>query len=120
MLPAEYVRRAETPPVDRNRFHLLVLEGGHALLVRARAALAGGDARAFGADLRRAQEVMLEVAQALDPGQLAPIADALGRLAAFVVGQLALASAERSLGHIDEVLREYDPILDAYRAFVER
>jgi flagellin-specific chaperone FliS len=119
ILPADYVNRASAASADRSRFLLLVLEGGHALLVRARAALACGDAHAFGADLRRAQEVMLEVAQALDPAQFAPIADALGRLAAFVVGQLALASAERSLGHIEEVLREYAPILDAYRARVE-
>jgi flagellin-specific chaperone FliS len=114
ILPAEYVQRAAAQPIDRSRFLLLVLEGGHALLVRARAALALGDPHGFGADLRRAQEVMLEVAQSLDGA----IAADLGRLADFVVGRLALANAEGSLAHLDEVLRAYDPILDAYRAIV--
>ena len=60
---------------------------------------------------------MLEVAQSPRPRAVAPIADALGRLAAFVVGQLALASAERSLGHIGRgAARIRAPILDAYRA----
>lgn len=120
ILPADYVNRASAPSADRSRFLLLVLEGGQALLARAHAALAAGDAHAFGADLRRAQEVMLEVAQALDLAHFAPIADALQRLAAFVVGQLALASAERGLAHVEAVQREYGRMLESYRGLVQR
>ena len=118
IVPPEYVNRVASGAVNRSRFLLLVLEGGHALLVRARAKLAAGDAHAFGADLRGAQEMMLEVAQTLGATHGGAIAAELGRLAEFVVGQLALANAAGSLAHVDDVLRAYDPILDAYRAVV--
>jgi flagellar biosynthetic protein FliS len=121
ILPPDYVRRSETAPattVDRSRLLLLVLEGGHAFLVRARAALAGGDARGFVADLRRTQDVLLELSQTLDRTGGGEIVAELGRLSELMVGHLALASAEGSLEHVDAVLRAYDPVLDAYRRIV--
>ena len=49
MIPPAYVRRADgTADAPRHgRVLLVILDGGHACLVRARAALAAGDLAAF-------------------------------------------------------------------------
>ena len=117
MLPPEYVRRttAETISVGRGRLLLLVLEGGQAFLVRARTALERGDLAGFVTDVSRTQDVLLELAQSLDRDGRGDLAARLERLHGFLVGQLAQGNAERSLDMIDEMLRAYEPIIDAYR-----
>jgi flagellar protein FliS len=121
MIPPDYVRRyaaVQITSADRGRLLLLVLEGGQAFLARARAALERGDVHAFVADLARMQDVLLELGQTLDHGRGGDIAARLARLYEFMIGRLARANAERSLTLIDEVLRAYDPIVDAYRQVV--
>lgn len=121
MLPPDYVRRYATAQVtsaDRGRLLLLVLEGGHAFLARARAALERGDVPAFVADVARMQDVLLELAQTLDHARGGDIAPRLARLYEFMIGHLARANAERSLALLDEVRRAYEPIVDAYRRIV--
>jgi flagellar secretion chaperone FliS len=123
MLPPDYVQRpakAQITSVDRERLLLLVLEGGAAFLGRARVALAYGDVQGFVADLRRTQDVLLELARTLDRERGEEIAANLSRLYHFMVGHLALVDAERSLRHVDEVLLAYEPIVDAYRRAVGR
>ena len=123
MLPPDYVHRAVpagVAPADRGRLLLLVLEAGHAFLVRARGALEQGDVAGFAADLRRTQDAILELTQAIDHRADAAMAASLTRLYDVMIGQLALATAERSLAHVDEVLRTYVPIVEAYREAVGR
>ena len=117
MFPPEYVRRATAEPiaVGRGRLLLLVLEGGQAFLVRARTALERGDLAGFVTDVSRTQDVLLELAQTLDRDGRGDIAARLERLHGFLVGHLARGNAERSLDMIDEMLRAYEPIIDAYR-----
>ena len=69
MIPPAYVRRAEgtAEPPRHGRVLLVILDGGHACLVRARAALAAGDFTAFAADVCRTQAALLEAASAVDP-----------------------------------------------------
>jgi len=121
MLPPEYVRRdvpAQMAVVDRGRLALLVLEGGHAFLMRARDALERGDLRSFASDLGRTRDVLLEVSQTIDDTPGGDIAASLGRLHQLMVSSLALANAERGLALVDEVLRAYVPIIDRYRQIV--
>jgi len=121
VIPPEYVRRhptAQLTPVDRGPLLLLVLEGGQAFLVRARAALERGDYAGFVADVTRTQDVLLELSQTLDHGAGGDIAASLGRLHELMVGRLALANAARGLERIDEILDAYTPLVDAYRRVV--
>ena len=121
MLPPEYLRGAAAGPstsLDRRRVHLLVLEGGHALLSRARHALERGDVTGFACDLQRTQEALVELVRTLDRGESAVIAERLGALHDSLLGQLALVSAERSLARVDAALRAFGPIVEAYREIV--
>jgi flagellar protein FliS len=121
MIPPDYVRRyatAQITSVDQGRLLLLVLEGGQAFLGRARAALERGDVPAFVADVARMQEVLLELAQTLDHARGGDIAQRLAQLYEFMIRHLARANVERSIALVDEVLRAYDPIVDAYRQVV--
>jgi flagellar secretion chaperone FliS len=121
MIPPDYVRRyaaAQITSVDRGRLLLLVLEGGQAFLGRARTALERSDIPAFVADVARMQDVLLELAQTLDHTRGGDIAARLAQLYEFMIRHLARANVERSLALVDEVLRAYDPIVDAYRQVV--
>ena len=120
MIPPDYVRRqarAQSTSLDRARLALLVLEGGHAFLTRARGALERGDVSAFVADLARTQDVVLEIAQSAD-ARGSSVAAELARVHELMVGRLARANAARSLDLVDEILRAYGPILEAYRQLV--
>ena len=113
MIPPAYVRRADgtADPPRHGRVLLVILDGGHACLVRARAALAAGDFAAFAADVCRTQAALLEAASAVDPATDGPLAARIDELHDAMVGNLALASRERTLERLDEVLRAFGPLL---------
>ena len=118
MIPPAYVRSRGTEriaAVDRGRLLLLVLEGGQAFLLRARAALERGDFVDYVTDVRRTQEVLRELAQAPEHEPDGPITASLAHLQELLVGRLALARAEGSQDRIDEVLSAYAAVVDAYR-----
>jgi flagellar protein FliS len=121
MIPPDYIRRyatAQITSVDQGRLLLLVLEGGQAFLGRARTALERNDVPAFVADVARMQDVLLELEQTLDHARGGDIAARLAQLYEFMIRHLARANVERSVTLVDEVLRAYDPIVDAYRQVV--
>jgi flagellar biosynthetic protein FliS len=118
VLPPDYVRRpqaAQAASLDRSRLLLLVLESGQAFLMRARGALERGDVDGFVADLARTREVVVEMTERLDRTREGEVAASLERLHGRMVGELARANAARTLDLVDEVLRAYGPIVDAYR-----
>ena len=122
MIPPAYVERCVTPQTaaaDRGRLLLLVLEGGHAFLMRARAALECGNLAGFVTDVSRTQTVIVELAPTLEDDGQGDLAAALERLHDLLIGNLALGNAERSREMIDEMLRGYEPIVDAYRQVVQ-
>ena len=98
-------------PPRRGRVLLVMLDGGHACLARARAALAAGDLAAFAADVCRTQAALLEAASAVDPAADGPLAARIDELHDAMVGNLALASRERTLERLDEVLGAFGPLL---------
>jgi flagellar biosynthetic protein FliS len=120
MIPPDYVRRharAHSTSLDRARLELLVLEGGHAFLTRARDALERGDVAAFVADLARTQDVVLEIAQTTE-ARGSSVAAGLAALHELMVRRLARANAARGLDLVDELLCAYGPIVEAYRRIV--
>ena len=118
MIPPAYVRRAdETAALPRRgRVLLVILDGGQACLVRARAALAAGDFAAFAADVCRTQAALFEAASAVDPATDGPLAARIDELHDAMVGNLALANRERTLERLDEVLAAFAPLLHDCRA----
>jgi len=118
MIPPAYVRRAEeSAGLPRHgRVLLVILDGGHAGLVRARAALAASDLAAFAADICRTQAALLEAASAVDPASDGPLAARIDELHDALVGNLALANREGTLERLDEVLRAFGPLLHDRRA----
>src|SRR6185369_14209375 len=112
------VRRADgTADSPRHgRVLLVILDGGHACLVRARAALAAGDLAAFAADVCRTQAALLEAASAVDPATGGPLAARIDELHDAMVGNLALANRERTLERLDEVLAAFGPLLHDCRS----
>jgi flagellin-specific chaperone FliS len=121
MFPPDYVRAASARATEADRrLHLLVLEGGHALLARARAALARGDAVAFAADVERTQESLRELVSRLERDDGGAMVDRVTALQHALLGQMALASAARSLSRVDEVLAAFGPVVEAYRELARR
>jgi len=117
MIPPAYVRRNEDAAVDRrSRVVLVILEGSHACLVRARAALAGGDLKGFAADVCRTQAALLEAASAVDAASEGELAAQIDELHDAMVGNLALANREGALDRLDEVLAAFGPLLHACRS----
>jgi flagellin-specific chaperone FliS len=118
MIPPAYVRRADATAEQprHGRVLLVILDGGHACLVRARAALAAGDLGGFAADVCRTQAALLEAASAVDPATDGPLAARIDDLHDAMVGNLALASRERTLERLDEVLAAFAPLLHDCRA----
>ena len=117
MIPPAYVRRADETagPSRHARLLLVMLEGGHACLVRARAALGAGDLRGFASDVCRTQAALLEAAGAVDPAVDGPLAARIDELHDAMVGQLALANREHAMARLDEVLAAFDPVLQDCR-----
>ena len=101
--------------VDRERLLLLVFEGGVTFLKRMREALAAGDLPRFGENLGRAQAIIGELLSTLDHDAGGQISRDLARLYDFMLFRLTEANAEQSLAHVDEVLRVFTTIADAYR-----
>jgi flagellin-specific chaperone FliS len=121
MLPPDYVLRASAPSggtAARARLLLLALEGGQAFLLRARDALARRDLAAFVADVQRTRLVFREIARSHREAPDAHVAAGLDRLEDLMVGDLALASAERCTARFEELVTGYGAVLDAYRAAV--
>ena len=118
MIPPAYVRRTdETAALPRRgRVLLVILDGGQACLMRARAALAAGDFAAFAADFCRTQAALFEAASAVDPAIDGPLAARIDELHDAMVGNLALANRERTLERLDEVLAAFAPLLHDCRA----
>ena len=118
MIPPAYVRRAEETAAlpHRGRVLLVILDGGQACLVRARAAIAAGDFAAFAADVCRTQAALLEATSAVDPVTDGPLAARIDELHDAMVGNLALANRERTLERLDEVLATFGPLLHDCRA----
>jgi flagellin-specific chaperone FliS len=118
MIPPAYVRRAEESPQapHHGRALLVMLDGGHACLLRARAALAAGDLSAFATDVCRTQAALLEAASAVDPATDGPLAARIDELHDAMVGNLALANRAGALERLDEVLRAFGPLLHDCRA----
>src|SRR5258706_8173212 len=118
MIPPAYLHchvTTQVTSVDQPRLMLLVLEGGHAFLLRARGALERGDLAGFMADLGRTQDALAELTQALDHVRGGDVAARLERVYELLVGDLALADAARCLGRIDAALEIFGSIVDAYR-----
>ena len=118
MIPPEYVRRHDTvriASVDRGRLLLLVLEGGQAFLLRARAALERGDFVDYVTDVRRTQDVLHELSHAPEHERDGTIAAGLAHLQELLVGRLALARTDGSQERLDEVLGAYAAVVEAYR-----
>ena len=106
--------------VDRERLLLLVFEGGTKFLRLTREALAAGDVRRFAENLARAQAIIAELQGTLDHAAGGTIARDLTRLYDFMLFHLTEANAQQSLRHVDEVLRVYAIIADAYRTILAR
>jgi flagellin-specific chaperone FliS len=116
MIPPAYVRRVEESAGSRRaRVVLVILEGGQACLVRARAALAGGDLKGFAADVCRTQAALLEAASAVDAAAEGALAARIDELHDAMVGHLALANRDGALERLDEVLVAFGPLLHACR-----
>jgi flagellar protein FliS len=123
MFAAEYARRytqAQVVSSDRTQLLLRVMEGGATFLGRARDALAAGDMARFAENLRRAQAIIAELNGTLDHRAGGEIAANLSRLYEFMLLHLTEANFQRSVRHVEDVLRVYGIILDAFRTVIER
>jgi flagellar protein FliS len=123
MFAAEYARRyteAQVVSADRAGLLLRVMEGGTTFLGRAREALAAGDMARFAENLRRAQAIIAELNGTLDHRVGGEIAANLSRLYEFMLLHLTEANFQRSVRHVDDVLRVYAIIVDAFRTVIER
>ena len=109
---------AEVASAARPQLLLLVLEGGLRFLRLARGALAAGDLERFGVHLGRAQAVIAELLRTLDYAAGGPLARDLAGLYTFMLLHLTEANARRSVGHMDEVLAVFVPIVSAFREIV--
>jgi flagellin-specific chaperone FliS len=117
MIPPAYVRRVEEAAGGRrDRVVLVILEGGHACLVRARGALADGDLAGFAADVCRTKEALLEAASAVDAADAGGLAARIDALHDAMVGNLALATREGALERLDALLASFGPLLHVCRA----
>lgn len=117
MLTQHYTRRyaeAQVASLDRHRLLLLVLDGGMSFLVRARDALAAGDLPRFAEALGRAQAVIAELLGTLDHAAGGAIATQLARLYEFMLAHLTEANARSSVRQVEEVIRVYRTIADAF------
>ena len=119
----EYAKRyttAQVTVVDRERLLLLVLEGGSKFLRLTREALAAGDVASFSENLRRAQAIIAELQSTLDHEVGGDISRNLARLYDFMLFHLTEANAQKSLRHVDDVIRVFTPIADGFGQILAR
>lgn len=122
MQSQQYANRytqAQVTSVDREQLLLLVLDGGLTFLRRARAGLAGGNLPEYGENLRRAQAIISELLSTLDHQAGGQIASDLARLYEFMLFHLTEGNAKKSVQHIDDVLRVFQTIADAYHQIID-
>ena len=111
---------ADVSVADRERLLLLVLEGGVKFLRLARERLAAGDVVRFAEHLARAQAIIGELLGTLDHAAGGAIAGDLARLYEFMLFHLTEANAHQSVRHVDEVIRVFGTIADAFRTVLGR
>jgi flagellar secretion chaperone FliS len=112
---AQRYTAADVSVADRERLLLLVFEGGLKFLRLAREGLVAGDAVRFSGYLSRAQAIIAELASTLDHEAGGEIAGNLARLYEFMLFHLTEANARRSVRHMDEVIRVFGTIADAFQ-----
>jgi flagellar protein FliS len=118
----DYARRyaqAQVTSVDPEQLLLLVFDGGTKFLRLCREGLAAGDVGRFGENLARAQAIISELMNTLDHQAGGKIAADLARLYEFMLFHLTEANARRSVRHVDDVIRVFGIIADAYRQILE-
>jgi flagellar protein FliS len=120
MNPALRVYRTiEVSTSDRGRLLLAMFEGALSFLKRAQAHHGHGDLERFSHFLRRAQDVVTELATTLDRERGGEIAVALERLYDFMIFRLSEANIERSTAPLADVIRCLRPVYAAYRDVVQ-
>jgi flagellar protein FliS len=112
---AQRYQAAEVTAVDSKRLLLLVFEGGEKFLQLAREALGSGDVARFADNLSRAQAVIAELMGTLDYKQGGELAINLARLYEFMLFHLTEANAQKSVRHLDDVLRVFRTVAEAFR-----
>lgn len=110
---------AQITSVDRARLLLLLMDGGLTFLRKAAAALADGRLVEYGDSLRRSQAIISELLSTLDYEAGGAIAKELARLYEFMLFHLTQGNAERSVRHIEEVIRVFQTIAGAYHEVIE-
>jgi flagellar protein FliS len=117
---ARHYTQAQVTSVDSKGLLLLMFEGGSKFLRRAREGLAQGDLTRFGDQLGRAQAVVSELLSTLDHEAGGQIAADLARLYDFMLFHLTEANAKKSVRHVDDVIRVFDIVADAFRQVLSR
>jgi flagellar protein FliS len=117
---AHRYQETQVGTADRGRLLLLMFDGGLKFLGQARAGLEAGDLVRFGYQLGRAQAVIVELLQTLDHKAGGEIARNLDRLYRFMLDHLTEANQQKSVGHMDQVIRLLGTIADAYRTILAR
>jgi len=112
---AQRYKAAQVTHVDQKRLLLLVFEGGQKFLGLAREALTAGNLVAFAENLSRAQAIISELMGTLDYRQGADIASELARLYEFMLFHLTEANTQKSVRHVDDVIRIFGTVATAYR-----
>jgi len=119
----EYTGRyaaAQVNVLDRERLLVLMFEGGLRFLRLTRDALAAGDLPRFAEHLGRAQAIVAELRGTLDHGVGGALTRDLARLYDFMLFHLTEANAQRSVRHVDEVLRTFGIVADGFRTVIEQ
>ena len=121
MNPHAYAQRytqVQVSSFDPKHLLLLVFDGGLRFLRQARTALAADDLPAFGTALHRGQAIVSELQATLDMERGGAIAVDLNRLYDFILLRLTEANAARSVRHMDDVLRVFEPVAAGYREII--
>jgi flagellar protein FliS len=111
---------AQVGSADPRQLLLLLFDGGLRFLRLAREALVAENATRFATNLSRAQAVIGELLATLDHARGGAIAGNLARLYEFMLMHLTEGNAQRSVRHVDEVIRLFDTIAGAYREVLTR
>jgi flagellar secretion chaperone FliS len=117
---AKSYTQAQVTSVDSKGLLLLMFEGGSKFLRLAREGLVQGDLVRFGDQLRRAQAIVSELLSTLDQQAGGQIAADLARLYDFMLFHLTEANAKKSVRHVDDVIRVFDIVADAFRQVLSR
>jgi flagellar secretion chaperone FliS len=111
---------AQVNGIDRERLLLLMFEGGLRFLRLTRDGLAAGDLPRFAENLARAQAIVGELRGTLDHEVGGPLTRDLARLYDFMLFHLTEGNAQKSVRHVDEVIRTFGIVADAFRTVIER